>query len=347
MEPDLAWTQFVQVSKILLMVIISTLLITDEKSLHRLAMVVALSLGFYGLKGGFWFCLTGGQHMVYGPEHSFLEANNAIGLALAMNLPWLWYLRRLATNRLLRLLMLAMFLFSYPAVVGTFSRGAWLAASAATLFMILKSRYRIVCFFGFLFLLTIALPMVSLLPERIQARYSDLVHYESDASAQSRLHLWRVARNVALDKPILGAGFDYYSLEIYRQYYPDFLSLFPEKVWKSHSIWFAMLGEHGFTGLILWVLLVASCLLSARKLRAVGARDPDFSSLASYGAMLEVSFMAYIVAGTFLDAAYFDVLYQSVGVIVIIKNWIFIDDRDMEEDGGEGELDVGEASPQA
>ena len=44
------------------------------------------------MKGGIFAMISGGGFIVYGPEGSFLEANNSIGLALAMNIPVLMYL---------------------------------------------------------------------------------------------------------------------------------------------------------------------------------------------------------------------------------------------------------------
>ena len=35
--------------------------------------------------------------------------------------------------------------------------------------------------------------------------------------------------------------------------------------------------------------------------------------------MLEISFYSFLVAGTFFDAAYFDLFYQLVAIIVVLK----------------------------
>src|SRR5262245_54490836 len=80
--PEKAYKYFVQISKILLMVVLSMALMTTKDRLLAVARVIALSLGILGLKSGIFAILTGGQQMVWGPEDSFLYANNAIGLAL-------------------------------------------------------------------------------------------------------------------------------------------------------------------------------------------------------------------------------------------------------------------------
>jgi probable O-glycosylation ligase (exosortase A-associated) len=140
--PSIALDRLIQVSKILLMVFLSMAMVNTKERLLTLLRVIALSLGFLGLKAGIFVISTGGQFMVWGPTNSFLEANNTIGAALAMNLPLLFYLRRLEQRRWLRHLMTAMMLLSYPAIVCTFSRGAWLAAAATTALMLATSRHR-------------------------------------------------------------------------------------------------------------------------------------------------------------------------------------------------------------
>ena len=75
--PDDAGDKFTEVSKILLMVGVATIVINSEEKLYSLIRVIGYSLGFYGLKGGVFAIATGGAEMVYGPENSFLNSNNS------------------------------------------------------------------------------------------------------------------------------------------------------------------------------------------------------------------------------------------------------------------------------
>src|SRR5690606_29718503 len=71
--PDEAWPHLGKVSKILLFTFIPLLYFQDRSRLRILFMVLALSLGFYGLKGGIWVFRTGalGSSAVLGPEGTF------------------------------------------------------------------------------------------------------------------------------------------------------------------------------------------------------------------------------------------------------------------------------------
>ncbi len=311
---------FIHVSKIFLMVFLSTLLITTEQRLHVLMRVIALSLGFYGVKGGMFAIMTGGNYLVYGPVGSFLEANNSIGLALVMNLPLLFYLMKMETHRWLRWIMGGVLVLSYPAVVFTYSRGAWLGLALVTALIILKSKWKLPIIAAVGILLMLILPFLpQVFPQRLVDRYETLSDYEEESSAQSRLWNWEFCARVGLAHPLAGGGFDFYSREAYAKYFPEFLDRWPGKVWSCHSMWLTILGEHGFPGLILWVALIGSSLLSVRYIRSQGKAHTEMLWAIHYADLLQMALLAFMVVGIFLDTAYFDMFYQLVAVIIIIK----------------------------
>jgi probable O-glycosylation ligase (exosortase A-associated) len=160
------------------------------------------------------------------------------------------------------------------------------------------------------------------LPERATDRYSDLVNYEEEASAQSRFWNWRFARRVTAANPILGAGFNYYSLEAYNKYYPDFQDAWPGKVWSCHSIWFTLMSEHGFLGFCLWTAMLISAFASLHRMRSLCRPRANQRWVCTYADMIQISLVVFMVSGTFLDAAYFDVLYYLIAVVVIMKEVI-------------------------
>ena len=119
-----AWEQWAKVLRIMLMTYVTMMLITDEHRIKMLMFVIALSLGFYGFKGGI-FTLTGGSvHSVMGPAKSFIGDRNSIGLALIMTVPLLHYLQMQMTRWYARYALLAGIGLTLVAIVGTHSRGA-------------------------------------------------------------------------------------------------------------------------------------------------------------------------------------------------------------------------------
>ena len=52
-----------------------------------LAAVLVCSIGFYGLKGGIFTLMHGGNLRVWGPGGSFIEGNNELALAIIVCIP--------------------------------------------------------------------------------------------------------------------------------------------------------------------------------------------------------------------------------------------------------------------
>jgi len=319
--PDDAMRRYVYVSKIFLMIIVATVVISSEERLYGLVRIVGYSLGFYGLKGGLFGIATGGGLMVYGPDISFLSANNSIGLALAMNIPILLYLWKTERKGWVRCTALSMLLFSYPAIICTYSRGAWLGMLAATILSVVKSQRKFLAVgLGGILLVFLQVVAPQIAPDRLVQRYDSLEHYEEDASAQSRFWNWEFCKRVGLARPLTGGGFDFYHFDTYRSYYPEFLQRWPGKVWTCHSTWLTIFGEHGFAGAIIWLSLLGTSLMSLRRIRLYARMHSEKAHLKVFVETLQASLVTYLVVGTFLDAAYFDLFYYLIAFVVIQKS---------------------------
>src|SRR5205085_10785467 len=95
---------------------------------------------YYAAKGGAFVMLTGGQHLVYGPENTMIADNNPLGLALVVMLPIMGYLYVTSREVITRLALLAAIAATLLAILGTSSRGALLALAALVAFQALRSR---------------------------------------------------------------------------------------------------------------------------------------------------------------------------------------------------------------
>src|SRR5260370_22121684 len=71
--------------------ILALAILNTPRRLHLLVFVTALSLGFYGVKGGLFGILTGGSGHMHGPEDTPIADNNHLADHLLINLPMLWY----------------------------------------------------------------------------------------------------------------------------------------------------------------------------------------------------------------------------------------------------------------
>ena len=79
--------------------LIALLVLSNREQLHKLVWVLALSIGFFGIKGGMFTIATAGHHRVWGPEGSFIADNNSLALAIIMAVPLFRYLQLHSNNK--------------------------------------------------------------------------------------------------------------------------------------------------------------------------------------------------------------------------------------------------------
>lgn len=307
--PEEALDQLIKVSKILFMTLMTLVLIQNAHRVKLLLWVIGLSIGFYGLKGGIFTVNTGGVHQVLGPPETFFGGNTEVGLALNMVLPILVFLRRQDKRPWVRHVLFAVIVFSVIAVIGTYSRGAFLGLIVVLAALLLKSRRKTIV----LGLLAIGIALASTaMPEKWFGRMGTIQSYEEDRSATNRLEAWKVATHLANERPLTGGGFRTFTRAIFERYgFPGGRD--------AHSIYFQVLGEHGFVGLALYLALIGSTWLSLRGLIRRRYTDPARQWIPGCAQMLEASLLAYLITGAFLSLSYFDLFYHLVIITVILK----------------------------
>lgn len=306
--PELAWPEWKRVWKIQLFVFLTAILITDRQKLDWLVWVIVLSLGFYGVKGGIFTLASGGGYLVWGPTGSFIGGNNELALALIVTIPLIRYLHLQAHNRWVRHGLAVSMVLMAIAAMGSQSRGALLAILAMGVFLWVKSRHKIMT--GFLMLLAVGVLAVNL-PQSWYDRMNTLQTYEEDESAMGRINAWQTAVKVA-STHVTGGGFNMFQAPTFRQYAPE-----PFRVHDAHSIYFEVLGEHGFIGLSLFLLMWLLVWLKARKVIAACHSHPENKWAADLSAMAQVSLVGYAVGGAFLGLAYFDLPYHILVIVVL------------------------------
>jgi len=308
--PDFAWAKMNQFWKILLMVYVTMILMQSKERIDLLVWVIALSIGFYGVKGGIFTIVHGGIYHVRGPEGSFIGGDNEMGLALIMTIPLLRYLQLTSRTFWMRAGLTAAMLLSAVATVGSQSRGALLGLVAMGGFLWLKSRNKI--FTALVGAIAVAL-VVMVMPQQWYDRMSTISDYESDSSAMGRINAWKMAFNMARDRP-LGGGFDCFHEYTFALYAPN-----PEDIHDSHSIYFEVLGDHGFIGLAIFLTLGLMTWRTASWIVARAKRDREKRWLADLASMIQVSLVGYASAGAFLGLAYFDYYYTLIAIVVLCK----------------------------
>jgi len=307
---DLSMEMWSRVTKTLVMTLVALAVVRSEQQIRIFLWVFVMSVAFFGVKGGVFTILTGGESRVYGPPSSHIEDNNAISIALLMMIPLMMFLMNGLKKKGWRLAMLGSVLLCGVAVVASYSRGAFVAGSAMVTMLAVKSRKRLL----FIVLILLAVPAILVvMPQKWWDRMDTITIENPDQSIQGRFSAWGMAWNLALDRPIFGGGFAVYEPDVFARYAPD-----PLDIHSAHSIYFQVLGEHGFVGLGLFLLV--SLLMWRTGTRIIkAARTPEMQWRAELARALQVSMVGFLVGGLTVNIAYWDVYYFNLVLLVALE----------------------------
>lgn len=306
--PELAQLQLEKVLKIQLVTGLTLLLINNRKKLDHLIWVIALSIGFFSTKGGVFTLMTGGGYRVYGPPDSFIYENNSLAVGTLMVVPLIFYLYRAVKPAWGKAALLLMIMLSMFSVLGSQSRGALVGIGAVGVYFWWKSSYKLA---SSAVLIVFAVVLVSFMPESWSDRMATITNYQEDKSAMGRINAWKYSINVA-NANLTGAGFESWSKETFAIYAPV-----PDDVHAAHSIYFSVLADHGWPGLLLFGSILVLTGLQLRRIER-DATNSDRDRLLAV--CLQISLVAYLAGGAFLSLAYFDLPWHIFAMTILLRD---------------------------
>jgi putative inorganic carbon (HCO3(-)) transporter len=302
--------RFGMVSKIILMTVVAIAVVNSWFRFRRFLLCIAGAFGFLVLKMLPWMIVTGGKFRAYGPDNTMIADNNDLGLALNMVFPIFFFLAKSESNPTVRKLFWFLSLITVPAIFFTWSRGALVGLVVVLGFIFLSSRQKLLLAPILLVAVTLGLFFT---PATWRDRMTGIVADPADSSVRGRLNAWHFAVNLAMDYPLTGGGLGTFTPELFKIYAPA------ARNWhESHSIYFGMLGEQGFIGLGLYLALLVSCFVTLRRLKRHAYLMED-DQLFYYSKMLQTSLLAFAVCGAFLGRHYFDLFFDIVACVVMLK----------------------------
>jgi len=290
--------------------------------IHLTMVTIVAGLGFHSVIDGLKMVVSGGSHIVYGIPNSSLSDNNLYALAMVMVLPLALYLAKYSELLLARWASLGVFGLCVMTVLGSNSRGGFVAMAILGVWYWVTSPRKIM---STLFVAIVALGVVQFAPERFFDRIETIKEADQDGSFLGRVAAWKVSLNIANDHPIFGAGFDATQVRtIWDQYKktPNIIDIdIPEAIaYKAaHSNYFQVLGNSGYVGLLLFLSLMASAFVTRWKIKALAERRPVENAWAlDLSTAINLSLVAFMAGGAAVSLAYFELVYLQIILLSII-----------------------------
>jgi probable O-glycosylation ligase (exosortase A-associated) len=254
--------------------------------------------------------VTGGAGNVIGPPRTGIEDRNALALALLMTIPLTYFLYQTSASRFARVGLILIILLSAVAILGTYSRGGLIGLAALSLYFWWVSTRKVTvaaC------ALAIGLAGWSVLPDRWFERMASVQEVDADASFQGREDAWRFAMNAASSR-LLGVGFSgTEDQRVFELYLPDPTATIARGR-AAHSIYFQVLGDHGFVGLGLFLVILILAWRTAGRLSKLDGKDEE-GWMAEFGKMARVTLATYCIVGAALSMAYDSTIFCLLGIL--------------------------------
>ncbi|THB69420.1 MAG: putative O-glycosylation ligase, exosortase A system-associated [Gammaproteobacteria bacterium] len=311
-EPAQANIEWERVLKIQAAIFLTLYLINSKFKLNLLVWIIVLSIGFYGVKGGVFGVLTGGNFRIWGPSGTFIEGNNELAIALVLILPLIRYLQLQCTQKALNLALMGLLGLCTIAILITYSRGAFISLIPCFAMMIFFSKHRKVLF------LLVAIGSVGgymALPEQWFDRMNTIDVDQEDQSMQGRYDAWNLAFEVAKDHPLTGGGYRMFSFNTYEKYGKQV-----DKARDAHSIYFEVLGEHGFAGLLLYLAVNVLGFMVGFKIRKLAGKKEEYAWAKDLAIMIQIAMVCWAIGGAFKGLAYWDLPYHYIAILVIVES---------------------------
>ncbi|MBY0519393.1 MAG: putative O-glycosylation ligase, exosortase A system-associated [Sphingomonas sp.] len=179
-----------------------------------------------------------------------------------------------------------------------------------------------------------AAPIIALpfLPPAFLERMQTIQNHQSDTSASTRVAVWKWTIDYAKTHPF-GGGF-----EAYRQNHVRFetvkvqgtqgniaIQRTPEEdhARAYHSSYFEMLGEQGYPGLVLWLMINLGGIFRMEVLRQRYRRaGPDEAWAMPLAAALQSAHIIYLLGAAFVGIAFQPFIYMLIGAQIGLDTYL-------------------------
>lgn len=329
-NPEVQWEIWNRFAKIVILFVFVLLIVQNKLHIDFMLWCVVMSVGFYANLEGLKFIATGGGHKIAGMHGHVLGDRNELAIAFVMTLPICFYLlgEYGKVSRILKAGLLVTIGLLVIAVIGTQSRGGFVALLALGAYLFLKSERKIPVA---MLIVVMGIVVSQLATNEWLERINTIESANEDASFMGRVVAWKLSFILAVRDPLFGGGFkslEYFPVwaDLSREFfsYPWFYTgdavPHPNVARAAHSVYFQVLGDHGFVGLALYLSLLIGAFRKAGKVARLARKRGAPDWLPTLATTLQLSIFAFALGGAALSFAYFDLIFALVGLTIVLES---------------------------
>jgi probable O-glycosylation ligase (exosortase A-associated) len=330
--PEATWEVWNRFSKVVALFVMVLLVVENKLHVDFLLWCVVLSVGFYADLEGLKFVASGGGHNIVGMPTHVLGDRNELAVAFVMTLPICFYLlgEYGKRSKILQLALLGTIALLVISVIGTMSRGGFIALTVLGGYLYVKSDRKILMT---ILIVALVIGVSYIASADWSERVASIKTADHDDSFMGRVVAWKLSFIMAVHHPIFGGGFkalEYFPVwhDLSKEFfsYPWFYTgdALPNTTVAraAHSVYFQVLGDHGFVGLAIYLATMASVFFKARRVSKIVKRTGAPIWIKNVATTVQLSLFAFAVGAAALSFAYFDLIFCIFGLAQVLESRI-------------------------
>ena len=306
-------------AKVILMCLVTASIINTRLRIHLLLWIVVIAIGSVSLRTGAFIMLGAGGNAVIGP--AFLGQTNEYARVVLFTWPLMLFLARHSAHKYVRIGFAALATISVFALIGTNSRGAFVAfAAICGVFWLYSSRKAVSVVIVGVIISGAYLIVPQARQDSFLNRASTIDNAETDDSFVERTVAWEIGWNYTLRNPVFGGG-----PGVYERIHTH----------ASHNSYFEVLGETGFPGLAIYGTIAALAFLTIYRLRRLTRGIPELAWAHDLAFFIMISFVGYFAGGITKNHGFYEYYYMLLGLLMGLEIAVlrYLTTQDVEETG--------------
>lgn len=330
--PDMAWLKWDWAFKVLIFTTFVPYVIRSRVQIEALVStyVFALAANFvpFGLKtlisgGGY------GRNLGLQGGNGGLAEGGQLSTVCLMAIPLALFLghygQLLPRFRFLQLGFWGLAALAVATAVGTHERSALVGLLVLLAIMVTQSKHKVAYALGAAAVLSGLLLATS---AAWNERISTIQNYSTEGSAFVRLQVWRWTADYVAQHP-LGGGFMLHLINHIQ--IPSLNGGAPEIQFGRafHSIYFELLGEQGYPGMALFLLITGLAVYRLRRTAKRAKVYPELEWVVGLSGALQAGIAVFLTSGAFVGIAYQPMYWYFIAMSISVNAYMWRVERNM------------------
>jgi putative inorganic carbon (HCO3(-)) transporter len=324
--PDAAWEKWDWAFKTVAFAAFMPLVIRSRVQIEAFAQTYVFSLAANFVPFGLKVFLSGGgygQNLGLEGGNSGLSEGGLLSTSCLMAIPLALFLashsQLLPRFKLLPLAYWGIAGLALATALGTYERSALVGLVVLGLYMWTRTKRKI----GFGMVIIVTACLVAFTTSHAwNARVDTITNFEQENSAYVRILVWKWTLGFVANHP-LGGGFSSYLVD-HIEIPATSTSTGEEQFGRAfHSIYFEVLGEHGYPGLLMFLLLAVSTVLMLRRLAKKARPYPELQWVVGLSDALQSGLAVFLTSGAFVGIAFQPMFWYFVSMSICLNAYMW------------------------